>query len=50
LVAAFADLFFDAVFADPDRLSLFTPSLEDVRPILTISTAATFAGTQPALF
>jgi DNA polymerase elongation subunit (family B) len=50
LMRALAPLDFDAVFADPDQLSLFTPSLDDVRPILTISTAATFAGAPAALF
>ncbi|MGH9886178.1 MAG: hypothetical protein ACREBE_11650, partial [bacterium] len=28
---------FDAVFADPDQLSLFAPSLEHAKPILTIA-------------
>jgi DNA polymerase, archaea type len=35
LVRAFAPDDFAAVFADPDQLSLFTPSLAAMRPVLT---------------
>jgi DNA polymerase elongation subunit (family B) len=34
LARALSPLDFDAVFADPNQLSLFTPSLDGVRPIL----------------
>lgn len=33
---ALAPEVFDAVFADPEQLSLFAPSLEDARPILAV--------------
>ena len=35
LLKAFTPQDFDAVFADPDQLSLFPSSLDDIRPILT---------------
>jgi DNA polymerase I len=37
LSRALAPLDFDAVFADPEQLMLFAPSLEDMRPILTVA-------------
>jgi len=39
LSRALTPLDFDAVFADPEQLMLFAPSLEDVRPILTVAFA-----------
>jgi DNA polymerase, archaea type len=35
LARAFSPQDFDAVFADPDQLSLFPPSLDDIRAVLT---------------
>jgi DNA polymerase I len=40
LVRAFAPDDFAAVFADPDQLSLFTPPLASIRPVLTELAAA----------
>jgi DNA polymerase elongation subunit (family B) len=37
LSRALAPLDFDAVFADPEQLMLFAPSLEDMRPILSVA-------------
>ena len=39
LSRALTPLDFDAVFADPEQLMLFAPSLEDARPILTVAFA-----------
>jgi DNA polymerase elongation subunit (family B) len=43
LVRAFTPADFDAVFADPDQISLFPPSLESVRPILSRRAIPAFA-------
>jgi DNA polymerase, archaea type len=53
LARAFAPADFAAVFADPDQLSLFTTSIEAIRPVLTLQglggpTAATHSVAAPS--